>query len=64
MKTIRAKIPDQLYRQMEALVKLGWFGSFDDVTEQALRRFLELHRPELMEKMIRDDVEWGLHGKE
>ena len=62
MKTIRAEISDQLYRQMDTLVKQGWFGSHKDVIDQALRRFLESHRPELMEKFIREDVEWGLHG--
>jgi hypothetical protein len=30
----------------------------------ALRRFLETHRPELMEHYIREDVEWELHGKD
>jgi Arc/MetJ-type ribon-helix-helix transcriptional regulator len=62
MKTIRAKIPEQLYRQMDALVKQGWFRSKEDVIDQALRRFLESHRPELIEKYIQEDVDWGLHG--
>jgi Arc/MetJ-type ribon-helix-helix transcriptional regulator len=63
MKTIRAKLPDKLYQQVDALVKQCWFGSHDDIVNQALRRFLEHHRPEDLEKMFRDDVEWGLHGK-
>ncbi len=62
MKAIQAKVPDQLYRQIDLLVKEGWFPSHEFVIEQALRRFLESHRPELMEKFIREDVEWGLHG--
>jgi Arc/MetJ-type ribon-helix-helix transcriptional regulator len=62
MKTIHVKIPDELYRQMDKLVKEGWFRSQEDVIDEALRRFLESHRPELMEKYIREDVEWGLHG--
>ncbi len=62
MKTIRAKIPDQIYRQMEILVKQGWFRSQEDVIDQALRRFLAAQRPELLEKILRDDVQWGLHG--
>jgi Arc/MetJ-type ribon-helix-helix transcriptional regulator len=62
MKTIHTKVPDQLYGQMDRLVKEGWFSSHDDVIAEALRRFLESHRPELMEKFIREDVEWGLHG--
>ncbi len=62
MKTIHARIPEQLYRQMDALVKQGWFRSKEDVIDQALRRFLESHRPELIEKYIQEDVDWGLHG--
>jgi Arc/MetJ-type ribon-helix-helix transcriptional regulator len=62
MKTIHAKIPNLLYCQMDRLVKQGWFLSREDVIEQALRRFLESHRPELMEQFIREDVAWGLHG--
>jgi hypothetical protein len=31
---------------------------------EAIRRYLDSHRPDLMEKFIRDDVEWGLHGDE
>jgi hypothetical protein len=31
---------------------------------EALRRFVDTHRPELMEKFIHADVEWGLHGNE
>jgi hypothetical protein len=30
----------------------------------AVRRFLETHRPELMERYIWEDVEWGLHGED
>jgi Arc/MetJ-type ribon-helix-helix transcriptional regulator len=62
MKTIQAKIPDKLYRQLDMLVRQGWFRSHEDILDEALRRFLESHRPELMEKFIREDVEWGLHG--
>jgi Arc/MetJ-type ribon-helix-helix transcriptional regulator len=62
MKTIQAKIPDQLYRQMDILVKKGWFRSREDIIDEALRRFLDSHRPEMLEKLIRDDTDWGLHG--
>jgi len=30
----------------------------------ALRWFVESHPTELMERFIREDVEWGLHGDE
>jgi Arc/MetJ-type ribon-helix-helix transcriptional regulator len=62
MKTIQAKILNQLHHQMDTLVNQGWFRSHEDIIAQALRRFLDSHQPELMEKFIREDVEWGLHG--
>lgn len=61
MKTIKAELPDQLYRQMDTLVSQGWFRSHEEIVQEALRRFLESHRPELLEKFIREDVAWGLH---
>ena len=63
MKTVEAKISDRLDRQIDTLVERGWFDSRDDVLQEAIRRFLEAHRPELMERFIREDTEWGLRGR-
>ena len=46
------------------LVKQGWFRDEQDIFYEAIRRYLDSHRPDLMEKFIRDDVEWGLHGND
>jgi hypothetical protein len=62
MKIIRAKIPDHVYRQMTTLIQEGWFPNQNALVEKALRKFLNSFRPELMEKFIREDVEWGLRG--
>ena len=62
--TIQTYLPDQLMQQMERLVKEGWFADLDTLITDALRRFLDSHRPELMEHFIQEDVEWGLHGEE
>jgi Arc/MetJ-type ribon-helix-helix transcriptional regulator len=45
------------------LIEGGWFSNEVDVVNEALRRFLETHKPELMEHFLKEDVEWGLHGK-
>ncbi len=63
MKTIEAKIPDRLDRAMDALVERGWFADRNQIVQEAIRRFLEAHRPELMERFVREDVEWGLRGR-
>ncbi len=64
MKAIRTELPDKVYEGVKSLVDKGWFKNEDDIILEALRRFLDTHQVELMEKFIREDVEWGLHGKE
>ena len=64
MTTVQTKLPTRLLTQMQSLVSEGWFQDVNDLILDALRRFLETHRPELMEHYIWEDVEWGLHGEE
>ena len=60
--TIQTEVPHGLLKQAQDLVDAGWFRSLDEVVLDALRRFLEAHREELMEEFIRQDVAWGLSG--
>ncbi len=62
MKTIQADVPEELYKKAVELVKAGWFKDEEDIFLEAIRRFVDSHRPDLMEKFVLDDVEWGLHG--
>jgi Arc/MetJ-type ribon-helix-helix transcriptional regulator len=64
MKRIQAELPEQLYKKAQALVKEGWFRDEKDIFSEAIRRFLETHHSGLMEKFVREDVEWGLHGND
>ncbi|MBI5748187.1 MAG: CopG family transcriptional regulator [Nitrospinae bacterium] len=64
MKAISTELPDQIYLEVKSLVDKGWFKNEDDIILEALRRFLDTHKIELMEKFIKEDVEWGLHGKD
>jgi len=64
MKTIEMELPDQLYEKAIGLIKEGWFRNEKDIFCEAIRRFLESHESELIEKFVRDDVEWGLHGRD
>jgi hypothetical protein len=64
MKTTQAELPEQLYKKVQSLVKEGLFRDEEVILKEATRRFLETHESELMEKFIREDVEWGLHGEE
>ena len=64
MATIQTDVPIRLLNEMQMLVEAGWFRDLDDLMLDALRRFVESHRAELMERFIREDMEWGLHGDE
>ena len=63
MKTVEAEIPDRFDRAIDALVERGWFPSRDEIIREAIRRFLDAHQPDLMERFVREDVEWGLRGR-
>ena len=62
--TIQMTLPPKVYEQVRLLVAEGWFKDENDILLEALRRFLDAHHPELMEQFIREDTDWGLHGKE
>jgi Arc/MetJ-type ribon-helix-helix transcriptional regulator len=62
MKIIKTEIPDQMFEQLHRLVQAGWFTSQDQIVRQALEKFLHANRPEVLEKHVREDVEWALHG--
>ena len=62
--TIHTEVPVSLATQAQKLVEAGWFRNLDELLQDALRRFLESHREDLMEEFIRQDVEWGLSGDE
>lgn len=58
------EVPLSLITQAQQLVDAGWFRDLDEIFLDALRRFLESHREELMTDFIRQDMEWGLRGDE
>ncbi|MHC9542676.1 MAG: CopG family transcriptional regulator [Vulcanimicrobiota bacterium] len=63
-KIIQTKVPEHLLKQADILIQQGWIADMDSLISEALRRYIESHRTEIMESYVRDDVEWGLHGKD
>ena len=59
---LESEVPQRLLGEMQALVAAGWFRSLDEIVVDALRRFVESHRGELMDELIQEDVQWGLRG--
>ena len=63
MKTVRADVPDQLWRQANTMIERGWVDNLDTLIADSLRRYIESHQEAMTEQFIREDVEWGLRGK-
>jgi hypothetical protein len=64
MKTLSVECPDGLANRLEQMVREGWVADEQQAMIEALRRFLDSHRPELVESQVLADVEWGLHGND
>ena len=63
MTTLTLQCPDQLAEQLDDFVKEGWAADSGEALVEALRRFLESHRPDIARAQVLTDVEWGLHGE-
>ena len=62
--SFQTHIPEQLDKQMKMLISEGWFSDMDEILSNALRRFLDSHKPVIMDHFIQEDIDWGLHGAE
>ncbi|MCK6441062.1 MAG: ribbon-helix-helix domain-containing protein [Planctomycetes bacterium] len=65
MKTsIQALLPQELVDEAKAFVEQGGADNFDSLLAEALRRYLESHSLHLTETFLREDLAWGLDGRE
>ncbi len=60
MATMTLDIPEKWDKYLDQFIKNGWAGSKEEVLKEALKRFLESHKEEIIEDQIAKDVEWGL----
>ena len=63
MKTMHIELPDKLAAEIEAYVRAGWLGSEAEVVRAAVADFVRRRRLELLERFMRDDIEWALKLK-
>ncbi|MDP1663784.1 MAG: CopG family transcriptional regulator [Methylobacter sp.] len=61
---IKTEIPDQLWQQAQNMVEQGWIDNMDALVAEAMRRYIESHQQTISERFIREDIDWGLHGKD
>jgi len=62
--TTTIKLPPQLAEEVNLHIQEGWFADLNSLVVEALRRYMETHKGELLGRFIEEDVEWGLKGNE
>jgi Arc/MetJ-type ribon-helix-helix transcriptional regulator len=63
MKAIQVELPEKLAAEIETYVKTAWFQSEAEVVRAALMEFVRRNRVGLLERFMRDDIEWALKQK-
>ena len=63
MDAIPAKLTPKLVAEVDLLVKEGWYASRSELLRDAVRKMVEEKRLFMLEESVREDIEWGLHGK-
>lgn len=62
--TIQTELSDKLFQQAQIMVEQGWVSNMDELIAESIRRYLESHQESISERFIKEDIEWGLHGRE
>lgn len=64
METVPAKITSKLLVSMDELVQEGWYANRSELVRDAIRELIRKTKAERLEASIKEDVIWGLHGKD
>jgi len=64
MKTIQVEIPERIAAEIAELVRAGWFASEGEAVRAAVLDFVRRNRGELLDRFLRQDIEWALRQKE
>lgn len=64
MEAIPTKLTPRLVQEMDEVIHEGWFANRSELIRDAIREMIRRMKAERLEAAIKDDVKWGLHGKD
>lgn len=64
MDAVPAKLTPRLIRELDALVKSGWYSNRSEAIRDAVRNLVERTKLRALEEAIEEDIRWGLRGTE
>lgn len=62
--SVQTELPEELVSAARVFIAEGWARDLDELLADALRRYLESHSSQLTETFLRQDMEWGLYGRD
>lgn len=64
MDAIPAKLTSKLIEEMDELIREGWYANRSELIRDAVREAIRRARSQRLESAIKEDVRWGLRGKD
>ena len=62
--TIPAKLTYKLVEEMDGLVKEGWYANRSELVRDAIRELIRKLKLQRLEAAIKEDIQWGIYGKD
>ena len=63
METVPTKLTRHLIREMEEIIKQGWYANKSEFIRDAIRELIKKQKVIRLESAIKEDIQWGLYGK-
>lgn len=64
MEAIPTKITPKLLQEVDDIIKEGWYANRSELIRDALRDMIRRMKADRLEAAIKEDVKWGLYGKD
>jgi len=64
MLTVPTKLTERIVAECDELIKEGWYANKSEMIRDALRDLIRKMKAQRLETAIKEDVMWGLHGKD
>ncbi|MEK6960159.1 MAG: ribbon-helix-helix domain-containing protein [Nanoarchaeota archaeon] len=62
--TIPAKVTGRLAAEMDEIIEEGWYANRSEFVRDAIRGLVRKVKLERLEAAVKEDVKWGLYGKD
>ena len=64
MEAIPAKLTSRLVEEKDEMIREGWYANRSELIRDAVRDAIRRARAQRLETAIKEDISWGLRGKD